>query len=144
MSHRRTSVSECANPQSSYSIPGLAISQPAVFYGGGAFTARSLTNARVATFYAGFGSTFDSTRGALLVHVDGSQHVVSIDYAHGAVQSFDGTTWESGDSGLDVFFPNIDLSGGTMTTVSVAGGATGTGSVPLAAGTITYMAVIGN
>jgi hypothetical protein len=137
-------ASACASPSASYTIPGIAIPTPAVIHAGGAFEARSLTTARVATFYASFGATFDASRGQLFVHVDGAPRAVSISYPSGPAQAFDGNAWGTGATGVDVFFPNIDLSGGMMPAVTVDGGATGTGGVPLAAGSITYMTVITN
>ncbi len=137
-------ASTCTTPSSTYSIPGLAVATRSVADAGGAFVARSLDDARIGPFYAGFGSTFAATKGQLFVHVNGAPRAVAIAAPHDAVQAFDGTAWASGDTGGDVFFPNIDLGAGTTTDVSVAGGALGTGSVPLVAGTITYMAVVVN
>ncbi len=133
--------SACAN--GSYAIHGIAIAPPAVVLGGGVFTARSLTMTRATSFYAGFGSAFDATRANLLIHVNGAPRDLSISSAHGPAQMFSGSSWSAGATGGDVLFPNIDLGGLETTTVTVAGGnALGLGSVPLAAGTITYMAVI--
>ena len=39
-----------------------------------------------------------------------------------------------------MFFPNVDVGGGS--TMVTAGGAVGEGSVPLAAGTFTYVTLI--
>ncbi len=135
----------CTNPASSYALPGIAIATPAVFYAGGTFQARSMTMARVASFYSSIGASFDPTRGALYVHVDGEQRAISISSSHATAQAFDGSTWSAGSVGVGVFFPNIDLGGSMtpMTNVSFVGGAVGTGSVPLAPGAITYMGVIG-
>jgi hypothetical protein len=137
-------ASTCPAPGTTYSIPGLAIATRSVVDAGGGFVARSLDDARVGPFYAGFGSAFDATKGQLLVHVNGTPRAVAITAPHAAVQAFDGTAWTGGDTGGDVFFPNIDLGARATTDVSVAGGALGTGSVPLVAGTITYMAVVVN
>ncbi len=134
----------CTIPPSSYQLRGLAIVPPAIHYGGGHFVARSLTMARAASFYASFGASFDTTRAHMLVHVDGPPRAVSITRAHAGAQAFDGTSWAAGSSGIDVYFPNIDLTGGAMTIVSVAGGAIGTGSVSLPAGKILYLTVIAN
>lgn len=138
--------STCTTPPSTYSIPGLVIATRSVADAGGVLVARSLDDARIGPFYAGFGSTFDAAKGQLFVHVTGAPRAVAITTAsHDAAQAFDGEAWSSGDTGGDVFFPNIDLRAGTTTDVRVAGGgALGTGSVPLVAGTITYMAVVGN
>jgi hypothetical protein len=82
---------------------------------------------------------FDNTKAQVLVHVDGTQSAVSIDASHAATQAFDGTTWAAGDTGVNVYFPNVDPASGS-TKVSMSG-ATGTGSVPLAAGTFTYLTI---
>ena len=132
------SPSACASPASSYTIGAHALVTPAVYYAGGHFVMRSLTDARAASY------SLDPIRGHLYVHVDGPPRAVSIDSTSDPAQAFDGSTWSPGDTGSDVFFPNVDLAGTTMPTVSVDGGAMGTGSVPLVAGTITYMTVIPN
>jgi hypothetical protein len=139
-----TAPSSCAS--GSYAMPATAISQPAVFFAGGAFVARAMTADRVTTFYASFGSSFDATRGNLLVHVDGGPRTVSISSASDPPQAFDGAVWAASTVGGDVLFPNIDLGSAMspQTTVTVTGGAIGTGSVPLAAGAITYIAVVAN
>ena len=49
--------------------------------------------------------------------------------------------WAPGDTGANVFFPNVDPASGT-TLVSMSGGL-GAGSVPLAAGTFTFLTVVG-
>lgn len=137
-------ASTCATPASTYSIPGLVIATRSVADAGGVLVARSLDDARIGPFYASFGSTFDATKGQLFVHVIGAPRAVAITAPHAAVQAWGGTAWASGDTGGEVFFPNIDLGAGTTTDVSVAGGALGIGSVPLVAGAITYMAVVVN
>lgn len=142
--HPPPTASTCATPPGTYSIPGLAIATRSVADAGGVLVARSLDDARIGPFYAGFGSTFDAAKGQLFVHVIGAPRAVMITTAHDTVQAFDGAAWASGETGGDVFFPNIDLGAGATTDVSVAGGALGTGNVPLVAGTITYMAVVVN
>lgn len=140
--HPPPTASTCTTPSSSYSIPGLVIATRSVADAGGALVARSLDDARIGPFYASFGSTFDATRGQLFVHVIGAPRAVAIAAPHAAAQAWGGTAWASGDTGGDVFFPNIDLGATATTDVTVTGGALGTGSVPLVAGTITYMAVV--
>lgn len=135
-------ASPCATPSSKYDLPVAAIVPPVVVHAGGRFVARAPTMARITTFYATFGATFDATRAHLLVHVDGPPRTVAITSPHAPVQAFDGTAWAAGALGADVFFPNIDLTASKLTTVSVGGGATGTGSVTLLAGKLTVMTVI--
>lgn len=136
--------SSCATTPGAYTVPGIAIATRAVVDGGGVFVARAMTSARLASFFTQVGSSFDPGKGDLLVHVDGPPAAVTISSSHDTEQTFDGTGWGSGDTGEDVFFPNIDLSGGNTTDVFVSGGAQGTGAVPLAPATITYMAVLTN
>jgi hypothetical protein len=50
-------------------------------------------------------------------------------------------TWAAGDTGHEVFIPDVDPAGG-FATLSVAGGATGAGSIPLVAGKMTTLTVI--
>lgn len=135
-------ASTCTNPNSTYTIPGIAVAPPAVVLAGGNYVVRSLTMARVASFYGAVGAPFDATRGNLFVHVDGESRAVSISSPHAPVQVFDGDSWGPGATGTDVFFPNIELAANAMTIVTVAGGAFATGAVPLAPGAITYMTVI--
>lgn len=137
-------ASGCAN--GSYPQHGIAIAPPAVVAAGGAFQARSMTTARLSTFFASIGTPFDPARGHLLVHVNGVPRSLSITGNHGLPQTFDGAVWTAGDAGRDVFFPNIEITGTTpMTTVAVTGGnALGLGAVPIAAGAFTYMAVVLN
>ncbi len=125
-----------------YALPGIAIAPPAVALAGGTVVARSLTQARVATFYAAIGSAFDPTRGNLLIHVNGTPRAFSITELHAAVQAYSGAVWSAGDTGVDVYFPNIEIPMSKRATVTVAGNAIGLGAVQLAPGAITYMTVI--
>jgi hypothetical protein len=128
-----TAQSECSNPKSTYNVPGIMIIDEQVASAGAVISARSFTVDRAPMF------NYDSTKAQVLVHVDGTPGAVSIDAAHDATQAFDGTTWAAGDTGVNVYFPNVDPASGS-TKVSMSG-ATGTGSVPLAAGTFTYLTV---
>ena len=129
---------------SPYTMPLKAIMPPTVYNAGGHFVARAMTAARQASLFTAIGAPFDPTLGQLLVHLDGPAHAVSISVSHAPEQAFDGTTWAAGATGTDVFFPNVDLSMLAQTTVTVDGGANGTGSVPLYAGTLFEMTVITN
>lgn len=134
-------ASSCAVPPSTYALPGVAVAHRQVIRSGGSFSARNFTDARQATYFQSIGLAFDATKAQVLVHVDGTPRAVSLDAPHGAPQAIATTTWAAGDTGKLVFFPNVDVGGGA-TTVTVAGGAIGTGSIPLAAGTFTYVAVL--
>jgi hypothetical protein len=137
-----STASACTTPPSEYTIPGIAVAPPAVVLRGVDYVARSLTTARVATFYAQIGTAFDATRAGLLVHVVGPERAISISAPHAPAQRFANGSWSTGMTGADVYFPNIEVPAQSVTIVTVDGGALGTGSVPLAAGAITYMTVI--
>jgi hypothetical protein len=135
-----TDNSACANPPSPYTVPGIAVANRDVIRAGGFFSVRSFTNARRDTFFAQAGFSFAPALAQVFVHVHGTPRAVSIGATHAPAQAVAGTTWAPGDTGHEVFFPNVDASAGS-TTLSVAGGAIGTGTIPLAAGKFTYVSV---
>jgi hypothetical protein len=135
-----TGNSVCTNPPSPYPMSGIAVANRDVIRAGGFFSARSFTEARRTSFFMQVGAAFDPARAQVFVHVHGTQRAVSISASHAPTQAIAGTTWAPGDTGHDVFFPNVDPSAGS-TTLSVAGGAIGTGTIPLAAGKFTYVSV---
>lgn len=126
-----------------YQLPGVAIASDAVITAGGLFSARAMAQGRVTSMFAQVGQPLATDRGQLVVHVTGTPRAVAISAAHAATQRFDGTTWVAGDTGRDVFFPNIDLSGGAV-TVTMTGASVGTGSYTLEPGKLTYLAVVAN
>jgi hypothetical protein len=134
-----TTPSECTDPQSTYPIPGLAVASSAVITAGGFWSGRNFSAARQATL----GVAIDPAKAQLFVHVEGTPRAVSIDAAHDPSQANAATTWAAGDTGHDVFFPNVSVGAGT-TVLSVAGGAIGTGAIPLVAGKMTSVSVIAN
>lgn len=134
-------MSQCTNPPSGYSVPAIFWANRDVILAGGFFSARAFTTARQASFFQAAGLTFDSNKAQVLVHVNRTPAAVSLAAAHAAPQAVAATTWAPGDTGHEVFFPNVDVGSGT-TTLSVAGGAIGTGSIPLIAGTITNVAIL--
>lgn len=133
--------STCTTPPSPYSMAGIAVANKAVILAGGFFSARTFTDARRTSFFQAAGLAFDPTKAQVFVHVDGTPRAVSLAAAHGAPQAVTGTAWGPGATGREVFFPNVDPGGGS-TMLSVAGGAIGTGMIPLAAGKFTYLAVL--
>jgi hypothetical protein len=133
--------SMCANPASPYTVPVIFSANRDVILAGGFFSARAFTTARQTSFYQAAGLTFDATKAQVFVHVNGTPRAVSLAAAHAPTQAVVGTAWAAGDTGEDVFFPNVDVGSGT-TTLTVAGGAIGTGSIPLVAGTITNISVL--
>ncbi len=99
-------------------------------------SARTFTVARAPDF------AYRASAAQVLVHVDGTPRAVSLDVAHDPAQAFT-TAWAAGDAGANVFFPNVDPAAGA-TTIAVTGDSLGAGSVPVAAGTFTYVTVIAN
>jgi len=119
-----------------YAAPGIAIVDHAVADAMGEYSARSFTTMRETAF------GFDPTKAQVMVHVDGTPGSVSLSGTHDATQAFNGTAWAAGDTGVNVFFPNVDPASGTA-TVTMAN-ATGNGDVPVVAGTFTYLSILGN
>lgn len=126
-----TAASPCSNMPGTYTMPAIAVVSKAVVESGVQWSGRVFAIGR---------ETFDPAKAQLFVHVDGKQRAVSVGAAHGAPQAITDKTWAAGDTGHEVFFRDVEVGSGS-TTVSVAGGALGTGEVPLAAGTITLVTV---
>jgi hypothetical protein len=129
--------SECTTPPSTYPLPLLLVGSRAAIFAGGFNSARAFTTAREATL----GLTIDAAKAHVLVHVDGIQRAVALAAAHDAAQANAATTWAAGDTGHEVFFPNVDPTGGA-TVLSVTGGAIGSGTIPLEPGKITEISVL--
>jgi hypothetical protein len=89
--------------------------------------------------------TYDMTKAQVYVHISGPARAVSLDaaHSHGPPQAVVDKTWAPGDTGHEVFIPDVDPAGGSA-TLSVTGGAIGAGSIPLAAGKMTTLTVITN
>ncbi len=139
-----TAASQCSQPASTYALPTFLYANKAVIKGGGFFSARSLTMARQTSFFTLIGQTFDATRAQVVVHVNGvTPRAVTLSGDHGAPWAANGTTWAAGDTGIDVFFPNVAVGSGKA-KLSIAGGGLGEGDIPLVAGTITNVALIAN
>jgi hypothetical protein len=136
--------SQCATPAAAYTLPGIAVANQAVILAGGFWSGRAFTTARQATFFQMAGLTFDPAAAHVVVHVEGATpRAVALSAAHGAPQVFGNAAWTPGATGRHVYFPNVDTAGGT-TMLSVTGGALGTGTIPVVAGTFTYVTVIAN
>ena len=140
-----TGASQCVSPLgSTYSIPGIVIANQQVIATGKTFSARMITMQRVMPFFTGLGVTYDPAKAVVFVHVEGTLHPVASSAAHDTTLAFNSGVWAAGDTGANVVFPNTDPAGGT-TNITVSGGsAIGTGSVPVAAGTFTYLTIVGN
>ena len=131
-------LSQCTSPSSTYRLPGIAVANKAVRLAGGPiWSGRNFTVARQPSL----GVTLDPTKGHVFVHVEGEARQVALSTTHGAAQAVNGADWAAGDTGTDVFFPNVDVGN---TTLSVTGGAIGTGSIPVEANTVTNVTVIAN
>jgi hypothetical protein len=128
-------MSQCSQPPSVYTTPATMIVDAKVAASGAVISARMFTMADAANF------GFDASKAQVLVHVDGTARAVSITASHAATQAFDGTHWAAGDTGDNVFFPNVDPATGT-TLVSMSNGL-GAGSIPLTAGAFTFLTVVG-
>jgi hypothetical protein len=132
-----TAESECTTPPSTYSLAGIAVANAAMLRAGGFWSARNFTVARQATI----GFTPDPGKAHVFVHVDGDPRTVAITAGHDAAQAIVENDWEAGDTGHEVFFPNVDIGGGTTEVSTIGGCAAGTGEVPLAANKITYVSL---
>lgn len=134
-------MSMCSNPPSMYGIQAILFAKHDVILAGGFFSARAFTTARQDTLFQSVGVPFDATKAQVFVHVNGTPHAVSLAANHATAQAIMTTTWGAGNVGKNVFFPNVDVGGGT-TVLTVEGGAIGTGTIPLIAGTITNVSVL--
>jgi hypothetical protein len=129
-------------PMNTYPLAAVAIIPDAVLSAGATFSVRAMMESRMASMATQIGiPSFDLGAGQLYVHVDGAARQVSISATHAATQRFDGTSWAAGDTGSDVFFPDVAIGAGPV-AISVAGGAVGTGSYTLEAGKMTYLTVV--
>jgi hypothetical protein len=134
-------ASQCSNPPSSYNLPGIAVANKAVIGAGVLFSGRNITTARQTTFFQSAGITFDAAKAQVFVHVEGTPRALTLAAAHAAPQAVVATAWAAGDTGHEVFFPNVDVGAGT-TSLEMTGCAIGTGSIPLAAGKITNVTIL--
>jgi hypothetical protein len=122
------------DPQPKYSLPGIAVVNKAVILAGGFWSGRTFIDGR---------ETYDAAKAQVYVHIDGPARAVSLDasHSHGPAQAVTTNMWAPGDTGHEVFIPDVDPSGGSVTLL-VAGGAIGTGSIPLVAGKMTTLSVV--
>jgi hypothetical protein len=130
-----TALSQCTTPPATvaYTLPGIAVANKAVILAGGFWSGRGFLMTR---------QTIDPAKAQVFVHVNGTPRAVSLTASHGPAQAKTNDAWSSGDTGQDVFFPDVDPAGGS--TMLSAGGATGTGSIPLVAGKMTNVSIIAN
>ena len=123
---------------------GHFIADPAAFTGGRFFSARGITDARAATFYAANvlpSGAFDDTKGQLLVHEQDTPVAVTLTgaTAEATLASADGVTWAAGATGKYVLFANVTITGAP----AISGPSVGAGPVPMQPGEWTMTSVIG-
>jgi hypothetical protein len=131
-----TTGSECLAGMPTYSMPGILVADLSVIATMEVISARDFTTTRAGSL----GVTLDSAKGHVFVHVDKTQAAVAISAASDAAQKFDGTAWGAGTTGVNVFFPNV----APATVMVTMGTATGNGMVPVEAGKITYVTLVGS
>lgn len=131
-----TDASQCTTPPSTYTLPGIAVANATMLRAGGFWSGRNFTVSRQATI----GFTPDPGKAHVFVHIDGPARTVAIDAAHDATQAVVENDWAPGDTGHEVFFPNVTV-GGPTTITATPGTTIGLGAYPLAAGKITYVSL---
>jgi hypothetical protein len=124
--------SQCTVPHASYALPAIAVANKAEILAGGSWSGRGFVMGK---------QNPDPTKAQVFVHVNGTPPlVVALTAMHGATQARVNDTWAPGETGQEVFFPDVDPAGG-LTTLS-AGSAIGTGMIPLVAGKMTIVSII--
>jgi hypothetical protein len=137
-----TATSECAPTAGVYQLPGMAIATHAVIATGQTISTRMIGMNRVMPFFSANGITLDNAKAIVFVHVDGTPGSILSSAAHDAPLAFDGSAWGSGDTGVNVVFPNTDVSSGTSTVGFTDGSGIGGGTFPVAAHTFTYVTLV--
>jgi hypothetical protein len=127
----------CATLPGTYRSHVVLVAEQAVIDAGGFFSARAMTQERLTRMFTAIGQAYDAGKGQIVVHVAGTSSPVEVAADHAAVQHFDGAMWSPGDTGNDVFFPNV-APGATQVTIN--GGST---NVTAVADTFTYLTVVG-
>ncbi|HEX3761112.1 MAG TPA: hypothetical protein VHW23_20595 [Kofleriaceae bacterium] len=130
-------------PMNTYPMAAVAIVPGAVLVPGASFSVRAMVQSRLTSMETQIGAPLDPSKGQLYIHVVGTPHAITISAAHGAAQRFDGSQWAAGDTGSDVLFPNVDLSGGVV-GVTIAGNVVGNGNFTLEPGKLTYLMMVVN
>jgi hypothetical protein len=137
-----TNQSQCTTPRDVYPVRAVLVAEQAVIDAGGRFSARTMTQHRQDEMFGLIGTAYSAAKAQLVVHIDGPQRQVTISTAvHDTTQKFDGAAWAAGDTGADVFFPNVDPG---TTQITVAGASVGATTLTLEAGAYTYLAVRAN
>jgi hypothetical protein len=118
-------------------VPGTVVVQKDVLKFLPIQSYRSFTPTRAAEY------GYSAAQAHVFVHVAGGSRTVTTAASAGVMKSFDGTAWVDGNTGTDIYLGNIDLAATTTLTVT-GGNVLGGGSIPLAAGTFTYVTLIAN
>lgn len=118
-------------PASGY-VPGVVVVNKAVIETGAMLSYRSFTMTRAADF------GYDASKAGVFVNIAGTPRAVSVS-SSGTSYAFDGNAWAQGNSGKHVYFAGI--SPGTA-MVTMSGTTVGTGSVEVAAGSITFLTIV--
>jgi hypothetical protein len=131
-------ASPCSPSPGSYSttMPGIAIADPAVITTGQIVSYRDFTT----TVASMFSPSLNASDAQLYVHVDGSASTITLSEPAASEMYFDGTTWSTTPPATIVAVFYMNLTPGTVTVTMT--GATGNGSVPLAAGAISYITLV--
>jgi hypothetical protein len=133
-------ASQCAPSVGLYQLPALAVARHDVIATGDTYSARMIGMTRAMMFFPPSGLA--AGKGLVFVHVDGTPGSVRSSAAHDTPLAFDGTSWAAGDTGVNVVFPNTDVSSGTSMVGFTDGSGVGNATVPVAAGTITYLTLV--
>lgn len=124
-------ASSCSDPPGTYTMPAIAVASKNVIFAGAFWSGRAFVMGR---------QVVDSAKAHVFVHVHGAPSKVSIDAGHGQAQARDGNEWKLGDTGQDVFFPDVAIGSGETTII--APGAIVPERIPLVAGTITNVSIV--
>jgi hypothetical protein len=114
-------------------IGGSLVVNKAVIQSGAMLSLRSFTTTRAADF------GFSMTQAHVFVHVDGGAQTASTAANASVKKHFENGTWADGATGTDIYLGNVDPQG--MTALTVTNSEKGAGSIPLTAGSFTYVTV---
>ena len=131
-------MSQCTQPASTYARSAIAVANEEVQRCGAAWSGRNFTVAREASL----GVTLDAAKAQVFVHIDQGSRTIALAANHGATQAVVDAAWAAGDTGHEVFFPNVDVGGGTTALTITGGAALGAGDIPLVANKITMVTVL--
>jgi hypothetical protein len=140
-----TGASQCNPSVGLYQLPGIAIATHAVIATGQTFSTRMFGSNREMPFFSEFGITPDPAKAIVFVHVDGTPGSVLVEAVHDQPLEWDGSAWGSGDTGVDVVFPNVTVGNPATTSVAFTDASgTGGGTFPVTANTFTYVTLVAN